>query len=193
MTQGLRERKKHQTRLDLMYAALQLFTEHGFDQVRVDQIAEAANVSPRTFFRYFEHKADVCFGLTSPLLEEVRRSQDVLGTTQRQIRGYAARVEAEPELYATQARLALGNPRVRLRRLEVLLAFDDAMCEGFRRESPHVAPANARLAAYVATHLVPAVMETWVEEGCCLPGPEWEAPLESMNATVETLLGRSGG
>ena len=187
---GLRERKKAQTRLDLMYAALQLFTERGFDDVRVEEIAEAANVSTRTFFRYFETKADVCFGLTAELLDEVHHSQDVLGTTERQIRGYAARVVEDPDLYATQARLTVEHAPVRLRRLEILLAFDDAVYAGFRREGPDVTAPAARLAAYLATHLLPAVMETWVEDGCPLPGPKWEEPLALMRAHVHALLGR---
>jgi AcrR family transcriptional regulator len=50
---GLRERKKDATRKALREAALRLALEHGPDNVRVDDIAEAAGVSPRTYNNYF--------------------------------------------------------------------------------------------------------------------------------------------
>ncbi|MGW3402340.1 TetR/AcrR family transcriptional regulator [Streptomyces zhihengii] len=50
---GLRERKKQATREALREAALRLAMEHGPDQVRVEDIAEAAGVSPRTYNNYF--------------------------------------------------------------------------------------------------------------------------------------------
>ncbi|MGW4643968.1 TetR/AcrR family transcriptional regulator [Sphaerisporangium sp. NPDC004334] len=50
---GLRERKKEATRQALRTAALRLALEHGPDNVRVDDIAEAAGVSPRTYNNYF--------------------------------------------------------------------------------------------------------------------------------------------
>ena len=187
---GLRERKKEQTRRDLMYAALALFKERGFDDVRVEEIAEAANVSPRTFFRYFEKKPDVVWAFTGPHLDEAKQSSDVLATTERQIRDYADRVAADPDLYVAQTRLAYENAAVRLRLLEILLGFDDVLYERFRRESPSAAPANAKLAAYVATHLVVAVMEAWIDHDCPGGVPDWEPPLASMNATVALLLGR---
>lgn len=63
MTTGLRERKKLATRSALHRAALELVAEHGLDGVSVDDIAERAEVSPRTFFNYFSSKDDAVVGL----------------------------------------------------------------------------------------------------------------------------------
>src|ERR1700754_1117698 len=53
---GLRERKKQATRTALSSAALRLAVERGPDHVRVDDIAEAAGVSPRTYNNYYSSR-----------------------------------------------------------------------------------------------------------------------------------------
>ncbi|ADD45908.1 TetR/AcrR family transcriptional regulator [Stackebrandtia nassauensis] len=59
---GLRERKKDATRHRLMQAALDLFEERGFDEVSVAEIADAAEVSKKTVFNYFDAKEDLILG-----------------------------------------------------------------------------------------------------------------------------------
>src|ERR1700722_9441140 len=58
---GLRERKKQQTRDTIARVGLQLFAERGYEHTTLADIAEAANVSKRTIFSYFESKEDILF------------------------------------------------------------------------------------------------------------------------------------
>jgi AcrR family transcriptional regulator len=74
--EGLRERHRKRTAADLEAAALDLFTERGFDAVTIDDIAAAADVSRRTFFRYYGSKEDVILSDHPKRLDELQAALD---------------------------------------------------------------------------------------------------------------------
>jgi AcrR family transcriptional regulator len=59
MTESLRDRQRAQIRADIRRAAFRLFIERGYDAVTTEEIASAAGVSPRTFFRYVPTKEEL--------------------------------------------------------------------------------------------------------------------------------------
>ena len=72
--ESLRDRKKRGTRQRLIATAVDLFNERGFDAVTVQDIVTRADVSPRTFFRYFGSKEAVLFADMDDLLAVMREA-----------------------------------------------------------------------------------------------------------------------
>ena len=76
--EGLRERKKAKTHAEVQKQALRLFRKKGYGNTTVEQIAEAAEVSPSTFFRYFSTKEEVVmYNIIDPVVIEAFKAQPV--------------------------------------------------------------------------------------------------------------------
>jgi len=121
---GLRERKKIRTRRAIRQAAYRLFAEQGYDATPVDQIAEAAEVSPSTVFRYFPTKEDIVLADEyDSLIEEELRGRPPGEPPVRAVR--EALCSALERMYEEdfaeidqRVRLVLGVPAVRARLAE---------------------------------------------------------------------------
>ena len=126
--QGLRERKKAKTRAAIQRHALRLFREQGYEATTVEQIAEAAEVSPSTFFRYFPTKEDVVlYDAFDPVLIASFEAQPAELTPLQAMRNAMHTVYAamSPEDLAEQwerAMLVFSVPDVRQQALDDALA-----------------------------------------------------------------------
>lgn len=94
-TLGLRERKKQRTRATLVDVAARLCAEQGYARTTVDQIAAGADVSPRTFSRYFPNKEAVIAALMEEIAEQVA---DALTRQPLDITEHEALVRAHTEV-----------------------------------------------------------------------------------------------
>lgn len=114
---GLRERKKAKTRASIRRHAMRLYHEQGYYETTVNQIADAAEVSPSTFFRYFATKEDVVFqdDAEAQLSEAFRSVPTDLGPVQAIFRGLldAMASTSDPEAVRQQVLLCLSVPELR--------------------------------------------------------------------------------
>src|SRR4029450_4101775 len=117
----LRERKRTRTRLMIQTEALRLFNEKGYAQTTVEEIADAAAISPRTFFRYFPSKEDVVmWDEYDPLaleLLEARPDDEPLAESFRAVirETLGGLLNNDPERLLSRIRLAATVPELRAR------------------------------------------------------------------------------
>ncbi|MFJ9996435.1 TetR/AcrR family transcriptional regulator [Streptomyces werraensis] len=132
---GLRERKKIQTREAIRGAAYALVEEQGYDATTIEQIAERAEVSPSTVFRYFPTKEDIVITdeYDEPLLAELaaRPADEPWTDSVRYVIRKAVRLAMteQPEITELRARLVLEVPAVRARMREALTGIGRTLAE----------------------------------------------------------------
>jgi AcrR family transcriptional regulator len=168
---SLRERKKAKTRRTIQEQALRLFAERGYEATTVEQIAEAAEISPSTFFRYFPTKEDVVIQDDyDPLLIAaiVRQPADLSPLPAVRAAFRAALGELSPEeLEQTlfRLKLSLSVPAVRVRTAEGLFSTIDGLAQAVAERSgaDQDSPAVRTFVGAVMGAMLPAIF-SWVEQ-----------------------------
>ncbi|WP_420878384.1 TetR/AcrR family transcriptional regulator [Streptomyces sporangiiformans] len=170
---GLRERKKIKTRAAIRRATYRLIMEQGYDATTIEQIAEAAEVSPSTVFRYFPAKEDIV--LTDeydPLMEAALRARpadEPLTMSLRHVirdaveQAMSGEFES-PEEQRLRSRLMAEVPAVRSRAMESMSVTGRMMCR-IVAERTGRAPDELEVRAY-CMGVVGAMMEAsihWAE------------------------------
>ncbi|MFH9088991.1 TetR/AcrR family transcriptional regulator [Streptomyces sp. NPDC017673] len=169
---GLRERKKIKTREAIRAATYALIEEQGYDATTIDQIADRAEVSPSTVFRYFPTKEDIV--LTDeydPLMLEELRARPAGEPWMDSVRhvmhkAIDAMMAEAPDMVRVRAHLAVQVPAVRSRMVESM-AETGRLLRVALAERSGLAADSLEVRVY-AMSLVGGLMEAnlaWAENG----------------------------
>ncbi len=188
---SLRERKKARTRAAIREHAMRLFREQGFAETTVDQIAEAADVSPSTFFRYFPNKEAVILQDDyDPRIITAFRAQPPEISTIAALRAAFKQVFAEmtaEEVAQERQRheLILAVPELHIQMMDEytrnLRMIADLVAERTGR-SPDDQAVRVFAGALVGVGM--AAMLTWTED----PSADFYSVIDSSMALVEAGL-----
>ncbi|WP_344491525.1 TetR family transcriptional regulator [Glycomyces endophyticus] len=150
-------------------AAMALFTERGFEQVTVAEIAGRAGLTERTFFRHFADKREVLFPDANPLvtgfaaaIEAAPPSTEPMETVAEVLKAVAA-FFTDRHTYARQRQAVVaGNAELREREAVKLAWLADTLAAGLRRRG--VAEPAASLAAESGVAVFKVAYAQWVAD-----------------------------
>ena len=118
---GLRERKRQRTFTEIQSVAIRLFTEQGYEKTTIEQIADEAEVSPSTVFRYFPNKEDLVLSDEyDPEIFAAIKAAPAGESPIQSIRSalvgiMSGALRADPEPMLARGRLMLSVPELRAR------------------------------------------------------------------------------
>ena len=172
---GLRARTRARTREEIIEAALGLFEERGYDATTCEDIAAAADVSVRTFFRYFDTKVDVLLagrsdeqGPHAVIAEVLDRpaGEPPLEVLRHALRHPIGVLESQPELVARQFRVMMATPSLATLRREQFHRFEDPLAAAIAtRLGRQPGDLDARLLAAATAVALRISIERWVASG----------------------------
>jgi len=153
----------------LEQAALDLYTEHGYEQTTVTEIAEQAGLTERTFFRYFADKREVLFGLQDDLLKTCLRVIEAAPKTATPIEMIMSAMEAlvpmfqeRHEIIRQRQFVIAANPPLRERELLKFAIFTNAMADALRERG--IGDTGVNLAANTGAMVFMTAYDRWAAE-----------------------------
>ncbi|MBX3314712.1 MAG: TetR family transcriptional regulator [Actinobacteria bacterium] len=175
---GLRERKKQRTHDDLQRIAIRLFLERGYDHVTVEEIAAEADVSNRTFYRYFTSKEDLVLGGVDDMAEALREALDarpvdepVLASLAVVTVDLATLFIGDPDEVVARSRIIEANPILQQRNLERRPHLEESLLPFVADRlglDPDDDPLPRLLVACVAA-VSRTVIDRWIQRGSTEP------------------------
>ncbi len=170
---GLRQRKKAQTREAIEAVAFDLFSEQGFEQTTVEQMAERAMVSPRTFFRYFSSKEEVLFAgereeirRAGRLLEERGGQESLVESLEAILGSLASEYGLDRERRLIRARLISDHPALLSAYMGLMRDLEAEVAHFLARRLGETAAAeDVRLLAAVFVAVYRASIFQWADAG----------------------------
>lgn len=197
-TQGLRERKKDKLREALFMSALHLFEEQGFAATSIDDIANAVDVSRKTFFRYFASKEDVVvrdearkIAIVDQALKARRVDETVPQAVGRSLRLLADYYASEPDVVRALYRLGNAEPVLARRLLQHHATWQQAVARSVADSLGSIAATDIRPHVIAAAALAAARLglTAWVAQGCVgSPDAEVARYYQTARPALETLL-----
>ncbi|MEV1025154.1 TetR/AcrR family transcriptional regulator [Streptomyces sp. NPDC050264] len=163
---GLREEKKQATRVALREAALRLALERGPDHVRVDDIAEAAGVSPRTYNNYFSSREQAIVAAVTA--ERESRVAAAVAATPGHVRLADALTEAILEQYTEprdhdQLLLITTSPALRDTFLDAATAIEHPLTTAIGQRLGDTGTPTARVLAASLAAAVRIALQQWLQ------------------------------
>jgi AcrR family transcriptional regulator len=162
----------------LREAALELYLEHGYENVTVAQITERAGLTRRTFSRYFKDKRDVLFAgseqLPDALAGAVRRADEALSPFEALLAGLVnvGELLAERVPHAAQRRaIVKASPELQEREGSKFAAVTDALAAALRDRG--AADSTADLLAHVGVAIFRTAFERWTSHPDQTTFPAW--------------------
>ncbi|WP_242497576.1 TetR/AcrR family transcriptional regulator [Microbacterium protaetiae] len=152
-TPGLRERKREQTRRRLENAAVTIVLDGGLDALTIDAVSERAEVSPRTFFNYFDSKEDAILGtrteddtrrLVTETLDQLRPTSLLDGIIELLLGVVST---PDPELHEKRHRIIREHPELLHRKFAHMGRFLEPITEGVLSLMERVRPSTGTVAS----------------------------------------------